>query len=671
MIPFILGMSDDEKKAVDILIDNKDLFKSHGGMDFIIHIFVDIGWFLTIWIYRLTRFLEDILDKIVSMGDLLDSNEITQLSVKMAPICFSLMAIIICILAFSMMLGKKLPISQLFINIILATLFIATVPGLFSQAFDVEESLVHDVTKSDFAPNKDKLSMGKPELTKLSSQVMASNITDLYWYAKNNFKKPKDGVVNEFNDDSFTSGNRDFTEKLNPYLDKDEVDSSDKNAKKNKDDLKEMGFRYYPYLSDPDEFKSHKYVPIVFDYRIVEADKDSKDQYKGKELIELSEGIGGDHIGLKDSWASGYYKRYQGNFFTIWCELIVLSIVYIFTAFKVARLSYEIATQKILAPWVAATDVATLQKVKQLIISIFSNYGLIALIFVLLKIFMILSNIVFKSDLPTVAKIILFFALALGTIDGPDEVKKILGIDAGVKDGYKTAMAGFAGAMASGKMAKATGKGTILGAKGTYKGAKYTGMALNKSKELSLKTKSGQKVAQSNSKFNPVSKENIDKRRQKEHENGKYKEELNDIAEDLGTGTIPRGESENINTSPKVNDEKINNDKKSTQSENDGSNNSQSSANNSKIDHEDNSKAIKGEKGDKGDIGKQGKKGEKGEENNKEKGYDNMRRTSEQKASIVKARARAESRNLNNSNAIRSAKRRHTQNLNNNGGKHN
>lgn len=48
--------------------------------------------------------------------------------------------------------------------------------------------------------------------------------------------------------------------------------------------------------------------------------------------------------------------------FAIWFELGVLTFVYVLTAFKIARLGYEVTAQKIVAPWVAATDIATLQK---------------------------------------------------------------------------------------------------------------------------------------------------------------------------------------------------------------------------------------------------------------------------------------------------------------------
>ena len=41
-------------------------------------------------------------------------------------------------------------------------------------------------------------------------------------------------------------------------------------------------------------------------------------------------------------------------------------------------------------------------------INLFTNYGLIALIFILLKVFVILSNTTFKSDIPLSAKLIIF-----------------------------------------------------------------------------------------------------------------------------------------------------------------------------------------------------------------------------------------------------------------------
>lgn len=439
---FVLGKIEDaDKEAIRILKNNQNLFHSNGSWDFLIHFFVDIGWFLTGWLYKFVNFVEDILDKIVTFGGLMNSQEVTNLSMKMMPIAFTLMALIIAILGFSMMMGMKIPISKLAINVILASLFIVSLPGIFQQAFDLNQGLYKDIKSSEFTGKNDLNMNSNKNLKRLSSQIMANNITDLVWYANHHYKPASNDINNEFVDDSFTNGYRRWTEKVKPG---------------DKDDNKNEGFRYYKSITDS------KVNTAVFNNSIVQADSDDE-SYDGFVLKPLSEGIGKSFLKTTTEAFSGYYQRYQANFFAIWFELGVLAFVYVLTAFKIARLGYEVTAQKIVAPWVAATDIATLQKIKQLMINLFTNYGLIALIFILLKVFVILSNTTFKSDIPLSAKLIIFLVLAIGTLDGPDEIKKLLGVDAGIRDGYRTAMAGMAGmavaGKAGGKVAHATGSG--------------------------------------------------------------------------------------------------------------------------------------------------------------------------------------------------------------------
>ncbi|EGQ3582897.1 hypothetical protein I0555_002215 [Staphylococcus pseudintermedius] len=422
------GISESEKRAIDILLENSDLFHSNGFWDFLIHFFKSLLFYFTRFLYNLTTVSENVLNQIVTFGGLLDGQEITQLSSKMTPISFVLMALVIGVLGLSIIMGKKLPISKLVLNIVLASLFIVTIPNLFSIAFDVNQTLIKDTNNSQFISDNEKLELAhKNSLTSLSSQVMAMNITDLNWLAKNNYKRSPDGINNNFSDESFSGVWFDWSEKIKPF--------ESKEKEKNKDN----GFRYFSEIS------GNKASKEVFNNRIVQSDSGG---YKGYELTPLSDGIGP----FKNSGFTGYYQRYQANFFTIWITLCTLAFVYIFTAFRVVRLGFEIATQKIIAPFVVVTDLSTLQKVKQLIISILTNYGLIWLILVFLKVFIILSSITFKSDLSFPVQLVIFIGLAFATVDGSDEVKKILGVDAGIKSGYQTYMGALAGGAVAGKV---------------------------------------------------------------------------------------------------------------------------------------------------------------------------------------------------------------------------
>ncbi|HCA6963475.1 TPA: hypothetical protein K8Z99_002348, partial [Staphylococcus pseudintermedius] len=152
-------LTDAKKKAIDILADNSDLFHSVGTWDYMIHFFKDILFVITLGLYKLVTALENVLNQIVTFGGLLDGQEITQLSSRMTPIAFILMALVIGVLGLSIIMGKKLPISKLVLNIVLASLFIMTIPNLFSIAFDVNQSLIKDTNDSSFISEANKLEM--------------------------------------------------------------------------------------------------------------------------------------------------------------------------------------------------------------------------------------------------------------------------------------------------------------------------------------------------------------------------------------------------------------------------------------------------------------------------------------------------------------------------------
>lgn len=154
-----------------------------------------------------------------------------------------------------------------------------------------------------------------------------------------------------------------------------------------------------------------------------------------------------------------YPLRYQTNFLVLWLSLGGLAIVYLFSAFKVVKLIFDIAFQKVLAPFVAATDLTTGQKMKSLFNNIILNYAVIGIIFILFLIYEILVSTVMGSDAGFGVKAIAFIALSIACIDGPDTAKRVLGIDTGVQDGKSAALATYGAG-------KGIGKATTAGAKG-------------------------------------------------------------------------------------------------------------------------------------------------------------------------------------------------------------
>lgn len=437
-------MKESEKKAIEILKDNQEFFKSYDGIDWLVHIGKSMGWYFTKGLYKISVSMEKLLNEIVTFGGLLNNKAITNLSETMMPIVWAVFGLTILIIGLSMMFGKQqTKLAQIAVNSVLAICFIIALPTIFSSAYKFSQG-VTEVGKS-INGGDGNIIEGK-DMKYLSTQIVAMNTTDLYWLAQNDFKKAKNGINNDLTDGSFTSGRRQFGEKINPNT-------------KDQDDATKSGYRYYESISKLNKAKESN--PEKYKYHVFNNNLVTSSDGKSNELSKISDGFGKSFFKQSSAPFSNYYQRYQTSFFFTWLLLGTLIAVQVFTSFKVVRLSFEIAFQKVIAPWVAATDLNTLQRVKQLLSNIVTNYAVIGLVLIIFKMFMILTGAIFQSDLSFLAKVICYIGLAIAVVDGPNEAKKILGIDTGVKDGQKSLMAGIAGgavAMKAGsKMAHMTG----------------------------------------------------------------------------------------------------------------------------------------------------------------------------------------------------------------------
>lgn len=159
-----------------------------------------------------------------------------------------------------------------------------------------------------------------------------------------------------------------------------------------------------------------------------------------------------DQSGLE--WNNEYYYRYSPS----WVNLIVTLAVMAFTlfsiAYKLARLSFELAFNYVLAIIIAPADVHDGQKTKKIIQSILNTFLVIILIFLSMKIYMI-GTAYINNELEGLAYLIALIAFSVAVIDGPNIVERLFGIDAGLKSGWGL----LAGAYAGSKMLTGVGKG--------------------------------------------------------------------------------------------------------------------------------------------------------------------------------------------------------------------
>nr|WP_214803704.1 hypothetical protein [Exiguobacterium sp. s194] len=162
-------------------------------------------------------------------------------------------------------------------------------------------------------------------------------------------------------------------------------------------------------------------------------------------------------------WNNQYYYRYQPNWLTIFVTLGIMGFTLFSIAYKLARLSFELAFNYVLAILVAPADLHSGQKTKKVIQSILNTFLVIILIFVSIKLYTI-GTAYLAETLDGFAYLIALIAFSVALIDGPNMVERLFGIDAGLKRGWGVALGAYAagkgvtsaGAHAVSKVARAT-----------------------------------------------------------------------------------------------------------------------------------------------------------------------------------------------------------------------
>lgn len=216
---------------------------------------------------------------------------------------------------------------------------------------------------------------------------------------------------------------------------------------------------------DNTNYENIKYLDIneVLD----PGDFDLKNEKLFKQEISSNIEDGKDSIGVSDIKKSKfffkdttpYYYRYHVNFFIAILYLLALILVLIFSSFKLIQLIYELASEKILAPFIAAGDLTNGQKIRKALIGILNGYITILCVLFLQKLFLLATTYINTKEwtdnfaLNGLVKVLMILAGALFIIDGPNFFEQIFGIDAGLKSvGQALQSAYYGSQMAGGAM---------------------------------------------------------------------------------------------------------------------------------------------------------------------------------------------------------------------------
>ena len=485
------------------------------------------------------------LKNIFTLGGLLDNKDVTHLSHILTPLALSIMLITIAMLGLMMMTGKRIQISNVLVNLILAICFISITPYLFHTLSTMTLQFQQDQEKIPAQLSYSKEDKKHNQNMDLPSRVVQTNTVDLAEYANKDFpsrKKVKPKDLNHLyvpNNSKSIFDSFEYSEKMKPFYqgeDDDKIGYHDTLKMESRKEMSKTGHTATPndllkksigehiidaggkvldqvgikgIKGDSKTAKQERDIIRngVFAYQI-NYDKDTLGESKNKEKPVYSRMAPSEDSGAFKS-AAGVLKffdeyplRYQANFLVLWLSLGGLAVVYLFSAFKVVKLLFDIAFQKLLTPFVALTDLTTGQKMKSLFSNIILNYSIIPIIYILFILYQILVTSVMNSNAGMGVKAIAFIALSLACIDGPDTAKRVLGIDTGVQDGKGAALGAYGAAKGAGKLAGAAAGTTFKGGNSLYN--KMTGGTKDGGSNNSINPLSESKSPNGNSSLEPT-----------------------------------------------------------------------------------------------------------------------------------------------------------------------
>lgn len=401
--------------------------------------------FLLAW---LNGFLEGIIDKVITLNNFYSSGPVVEFMKVARPVVWGVFFIALFVLGFQFMTNKIEKRNEIILNVVLALSFIVVIPDLMVSMGKITEVGVNEIN---------------PEKTKLSSQLIKSNVADLRYYAEKDFKvsnkkggdeylppQPMSIEDSRIGTTDFTYGNR-LSEKSLPYISfAQTLDISDKGE----------AYDWGEKLK-----KEHKFSHGVLSNKL-----DATGNGDEFEVIELRE----NQIPLSKLGQESYY-RYHVNWGVLIFSLLVTSFAMVITIIKIGRSIFDLAFHQIFGMFVAATDLTGGQRTKKVLVEMANTFGIIFIMTLLLRIFILYSSWAngLKGSIGGVGVLLLLIAGAWALIDAPDIVARMMGIDAGLRSGYGALMGAYAGAKMAGGAGKAVGKGVTGASKMAMGGANY------------------------------------------------------------------------------------------------------------------------------------------------------------------------------------------------------
>ena len=159
---------------------------------------------------------------------------------------------------------------------------------------------------------------------------------------------------------------------------------------------------------------------------------------------------------------------YKYDYDFVFGAIVLVSVLICLLAagIRLVRLLLDIVFMQIIGPIVFASDLQESGRTKRLLSEVISSFIVIIIVLLLIKLYIIILLWTFNQNISWITKLLIVFGGWRFTIDGPDIVTKLCGIDAGVKSGQ----AALLGAYAAGRTVVGIGRGVSHGVGHTLSG---------------------------------------------------------------------------------------------------------------------------------------------------------------------------------------------------------
>ncbi|WP_426355518.1 pLS20_p028 family conjugation system transmembrane protein [Exiguobacterium sp. R-39] len=341
-----------------------------------------IGWLFVRGLSFIIDGLEQITNDILLIKTFFNNPQVVEFVQTIQPFLYVILAGSFLFTGYLMIFQKKFDREGFLINLFITLLVLGLLSPTMIKTSDFTDKAITSINQDGVYENQDHT---------LSQSVLQKNVHDLVEYDKTAFKDTKIKNPNSV-----------------PASQIKNIDIND--------------------VFDSDEYRLSKEGEDISQNTLV---------WNGKEMTETEL----DQSGVE--WNNQYYYRYHPNWLTILVTLGVMGFTLFSIAYKLARLSFELAFNYVLAILVAPADLHSGQKTKKVIQSILNTFLVIILIFVSIKLYTI-GTAYLADTLDGLAYLIALIAFSAALIDGPNMVERLFGIDAGLKRGWGVALGAYA-----------------------------------------------------------------------------------------------------------------------------------------------------------------------------------------------------------------------------------